>query len=265
MAGSVVPSWSFEREGVRGYIGGGGEHGVEISQTPDGRPATRRMCLNVEHYYARSCRDGRFVPRYRAETHSELLDESTVRIVIEPFEAWQVRTTVTYTVLDDGAVEARFHFAFLSDFEGFSGFISNYFHDPTEPHLHLGGEWVQPALTDREHRFWPRGPKEADNIAATHLREARREDDVDLPIDPLLYDYPLMVTPVAGSEWSIVNIVERERCSSLSANRKWNAHDFSLLGANVSEGQEVECRAWIECARLTSLDDALILYEERTG
>jgi hypothetical protein len=163
---SLISSWQFKSENVLGYIVGGGEHGVHIATTADGKPGTRPMCMNLEHYYSRSCRGGRFVPRNKAKVHSEQITEDTVRIRIEPYENWRIQTTIDFQLLPGAIVEARYEFLFQMPFRGFEAFISNYFHSPEEPFLRLNGTWQHPKLTDREHRFWARGVKEAENIKA---------------------------------------------------------------------------------------------------
>ena len=265
MSDQLVPSWQFKTDGVRGYVVGGGEHGIEITSLGGSAPGTRPMCLNLEHYYARSCRNGRFVPRYKAATHSELTGDGVVRITIEPFEGWQIRTTITFELLPEHTIQACYEFAFDSDFAGFEALISNYFHEPDEPYLHVGGEWRRPGLTDHEHRFWARGPKEVENIEAIYRRETTRQDDIDLPIDQEFYDYPVMITPIRETGWSVVNIIHPDHCPSISANRRWNAHDFSFWGRDVSKGQTITCKAWLACRKLESLDEALGLYEQLVG
>ena len=261
MAHELVPSWQFKQGRVRGYIVGGGEHGVEIADIGDGLPGTRPMCLNLEHYYSRSCRNGRFVPRYKAKVTSACVADAVVA-TIDPHEAWQVRTEITFRVLGRPAIEARYKFHFLTSFQGFEAFVSNYFLDPTEPYIHTGGAWVQPSLTENEHRYWAKGLEQADNIRAVYQRELTPADNIELPIDRDYYDYPIMVTPVRKTRSSIVSIVEPQYCSSISANRRWNAHDFSLLAQDVKKEQEVSCRAWLACCELGSLDDAIQLQDE---
>jgi hypothetical protein len=175
MGQPLIPSWQFKNEGVRGYITSGGQHGVEIADIGDGLPGTRPMCLNLEHYYSRSCREGRFVPRLKARTSSSLLDEEVVSVRIEPYQEWRVRTEINFKVLPGPMIEAMYHFRFLSDFEGFEALISNYFVEPTEPYIHVGGGWVRPSIADRDHRFWARGSDQADNIRAVYPPEWSRE------------------------------------------------------------------------------------------
>ena len=258
----LVQSWQFKSDGVLGYIVGGGEHGVQIAATADRKPGTRPMCLNVEHYYSRSHRGGRFVPRNKAATHTDLIAADTVCVQIEPFGDWRVRTTVTFRSLAEAVIEATYEFSFEVDIAGFEAFISNYFHEPTEPFIHVGGEWQQPKLSDHEHRFWPRGLAEAENIKAIYPREAEPGNDVLLPVDPSCLDHPVMVTPIRDSAQSIINVVEPAYCASLSANRRWQAHDFSFGLGDVAKGQTATCRAWLCCRALDSLVEAILLSEE---
>jgi len=264
MTSDLVKSWRFKYKDLSGYISGGHEHGVELTAGVDGVPVTRAMCLNLEHYYAMSRSVGFFVPRYKAAVKSQCLGSRAVRIVIEPFEEWQIRSALTFILLPDRIIEVCYEFSFDADYNGFQALISNYFHRSTEPYLHLSGQWVQPKLSDREHRFWVSGAVEAANIARLYdisgfsSKEAR---EIEHYIDSQYYDYPVMVTPIAGSSWAVVNIVQPTMCASLSANRRWKAHDFSLVGRDVARGETVECRAWLAYVRLESLDEALSLYD----
>jgi hypothetical protein len=258
----LVPSWQFQNEGVRGYISGGGQHGVEIADVGDGLPGTRPMCLNLEHYYSRSCREGRFVPRLKAQTSSSSLGEEVVSVRVEPFQEWRVRTEITFTVLPGPLIEAQYHFSFLSDFNGFEALVSNYFLEQTEPYIHIDGAWVRPSIADREHRFWARDRVKADNIEEVYPPEVAPVENVDLQVDPSYYNYPIMVTEVRETDKSVVNMVEPLYCSSLSANRLWNAHDFSIIAADVKAGEEISCLAWLAICSLDCLDGARELYEK---
>ena len=262
---SLIPSWQFMSEDVRGYIAGGGEHGVQIGVTADGKPGTRDRCLNLEHYYSRSGEDGRFVPRYKAPVHSEKIAEDTVRVQIQPYENWRLQATIDFQLLPGPVIAARYAFQFQASFRGFEAFISNYFHTGDEPFLHLNGQWQQPKLTDREHRFWARDAAAVGNIQALYLPVVTPGVEIEMPIDPAYYDSPVMVSPIAGSAQSIVNIVEREHCPSFSANRRWNAHDFSLIARDVAADETIVCRAWLCCTKLAALDDALRLAEKLTA
>src|SRR5689334_10081025 len=95
MPTELTPSLRFRRDGFAGYITGGHEHGVHLTEGADGLPITRPMCLNVEHYYATNARGGRFVPRYKAAVHTDLTGDA-LRLRIEPFEAWRVSVDATY-------------------------------------------------------------------------------------------------------------------------------------------------------------------------
>lgn len=254
---ALVESWKFRMEDVTGYLAGGGEHGVQIVLTADSKPATRPMCLNLEHYASRSCRNGRFVPRKLALVCTEKLNDASIRVQIAPYGDWRVRATIDFTVRPGVLIEARYKFHFEAAYQGFEAFISNYFNEPTEPYLHLNGVWDQPRLTDNEHRTWVRDAAAAENYRAAWLPDVPPNAEVTTPVDPTHYTQPVIVTPIAGSRQSIVNFAERADCPSVSANRRWNAHDLALVGRDVHAGETVVCRAWLWCATLQSLDDAL--------
>lgn len=263
MATELIESWRFNAEGLAGYLSGGHEHGVELTAGQNLQPLTRRMCMNVEHYYARDRHGGRFVPRYKAEVTAERMEENAVRITIAPFEDWLVTTNVVYRVLPERTIEATYEFTFGDDYGGFESLISNYFHEPTEPYVHSGGEWLKPELGDREHRTWMRGEQDLANFRDGRHEDFREEshDDYLLSVGDDFYDHPVMVSEIGDSGWSVVHVIEREVCASVSANRTWNAHDFSLVGRDVTKGQTVVCRAWMVYIELKSLDEALELAE----
>jgi len=246
------------------HISGGHEHGVELTAGADLKPVTRPMCLNLEHYYARAM-SGRFVPRQKAEITGERVANDAVQIKIAPFEQWRVEAAITYTLLPAGVIEARFELSFDADYPRFEAFISNYFHEPTEPHIRVGGSWAQPKLGEREHRYWPRSTQDAADVGDGRLDEFYQTmADYACPVDPQCYDLPVMVTPIADSDWSIIHVIEPEQCASLSANRTWHAHDFSLFGRDVSKGETHVARAWMAYRQLDNLDQALELYTELT-
>jgi hypothetical protein len=267
MALELIESWRFRVEGLSGYISGGHEHGLELTAGAKAQPLTRPMCMNVEHYYARGRRGGRFVPRYKAEVETSQVGQDAVRVTIAPYQDWRVTTMATYRVIPDRTVEAVYEFVFEEDCGAFEALISNYFHEPTEPWVHAGGAWVRPQLGEREHRTWMRSEQDSRNY-----RDGRHEDfmaevknDYLLSIDDKFYDYPVMVSEIGDSGWSIVHVIDRQVCPSISANRTWNAHDFSLVGRDVQKGETVVCRARMAYTRLGALDDALKLAEELTG
>jgi len=263
VARELVESAYFACDGLRGYICGGHEHGVELTAGRGGRPVTRRMCLNLEHYYARE-RAGLFVPRLKAEVTSELLGRDAFRVAIAPFGDWLVRSTITYRLPRERVIEAQFEFAFQIAYEAFEAFISNYFYEPTEPTIHAGGRWFRPQIGDYEHRYWARSDRDARDIEDGRLAALfeELEYDYEAPVDPQRYDYPVMITPVGDSGWSVVHLVEKAACPSISINRTWSAHDFSLVGRDVAKGETVTCRAWMAYAKLDSPDQALSLYED---
>jgi hypothetical protein len=262
-----TPSWRCNYEVLAGYIVGGHQHGLYWTEGADGAPVSRPMCLNIEHYYAKVERGGRFVPRLKAEVQTDRTDDDTVVVRIAPFENWDVSVSLSYTLLPDRIVEARFEFVFGASYRDFEAFISNYFHAPTEPYIHLGGVWIRPQLGEREHRYWARSDRDAQVIKDGRLDEFLdgMKEHYDAPVDPNRYDLPIMVTPIGDSGWSVVNIIEQQMCPSLSVNRNWKAHDFSLIGHDVEKGQRIVCRAWMIYAKLENLNDVIPLYEQITG
>lgn len=251
--------WRFESDGVVGYVTGGGEHGVEITEAPDRTPATRRLCLNLEHYLAADRGLGEFVPRAKATVEADRTAPETVEIAVEPHGEWPVRTTLELTPRGERTIEARYEFSFDEAVSGFEAFVSNYFHEPTPPLVHLDGGWVGPDLDDDEHRFWA-----SDGAAGRRIRSLYPEPYMGL--EPTVADAeltrPVMVTPVPDSEWSVVLAADPDGCASLSANRRFNAHDVSLVGRDVEAGETVSARVWLWLTDADDPDATLRRFEE---
>jgi hypothetical protein len=256
------PSLQFRSNDVYGYISGGGTHGVHLVPERAGQPASRRMCMNLEHYYCADGKDGFFVPRLKAETRTEL-GENTVTVHISPYGDWQVAATVAFQLdLARGGVSVTYTFEFAAAYRCFCFLISNYFLDPTEPHLRLGGDWVQPQLTDAEHRTWPRTPEDAADYAAILDQLERPAKQVAVPIDDCCYSEPILVTPIRDSSLSVINIFERRTCASVSANRCWSAHDATLTLGDVAAGERRTAHGWLFWRELANLDGALQIANE---
>ena len=70
---------------------------------------------------------------------------------------------------------------------------------------------------------------------------------------------PVIVTFIGTSGYAVIHWIERENCFSIECNRRWGAHDFSLVGRDVKRGESVRCRAWMAYRKLDrkSLDDVL--------
>lgn len=258
MNDEFLQSWKFVSDGLRGYISGGDEHGVELSAGADEEPVTRRMCLNVEHYLADTQPFGEFVPRHEAAISSRRTAAGEIQVSIDRTAEWPVSTKITFDIPASRTLEAEYEFTFHDDIPGFEAFISNYFHDQTPPFLRLDGQWVQPEVADSEHRFWV---AEDGNQQAVRDRYPSSPMGLDGIVSDARFEYPLMITPVPGSDATVVHVVEPEECVTLSINRTYNAHDFSLVGRDVTAGESVTCRAWMRYAALDDLDGAIDIYD----
>jgi hypothetical protein len=258
----LASCWQFAYEDLAGYITGGNEHGIELTSGADRRPVTRPLCLSLEHYYAANCGGGFCVPRQKAPARSEQLSDTEVRIEIDPWGDWQVRPTITYRLLPDRVLQAVYEFAFAADYQCFEAFITNYFHDLTPAYLHVGGRWIEPRLAADELRFWPRDEAEKGMIPTVYAEQQaswKANFGGDVIVDAACYDRPVMVRATNVPDWSLIHVVERDMCPSLSASDLLKALDFSLVGRDVAAGETVRCHAWMAYAKLGSLDDALAL------
>lgn len=258
MTDNLVESWKFISDGVRGYLTGGDEHGVELTAGPEEEPVTRRMCFNLEHYLADGEAFGEFVPRHEAAITAERVGSRSVRILIAPTDHWAVHTELTFSVHPDRTIEAEYEFTFDRDYDGFEAFVSNYFHSPEPPFIPLNGEWVQPDVGNSEHRFWTPDAGECYQI---RNRYPENPMGLEASFSEASLDHSLMVTPIPESSASVVHAIEQSECATLSANRQYNAHDFSLVGRDVSEGESVTCRAWMSYAELDELHEAFDFYD----
>jgi len=259
----IAPSLRFRYGDVAGYISGGEWHGVELTGGERGGPATRSMCMNLEHYFAADREGGWFVPRFKTVRHTKLIDNG-IQVDFEPYENWPVRSSIIYELLDSACISATYTFHFSDAIPAFEGFISNYFTTQDAPHVYVNGSWQQPALTDTEHRYLGRSMldittiRDRLNVVGSPIPDAKP----DLTFDEQIYDRPIMISDVAGGQWQIIHIADPEHCPSLSYNRKWQAHDFSLIGRDVQAGETITCRAWMICTQLSSMDDAFKWYDQ---
>jgi len=249
---------------LAGRISGGKLHGVELTCGADGKPVTRAGCLNVEHYYSTSQVDGRFVPRTKAPLSFKRLDDTAMRVEIGPYEEWRVRVTVTYRLLAECVIEADYLFAFDADYRDFSTLISNYFYDAWPPYLRLDRQWVKGRLNDpMEHRRWCRSAADRQRmiqaIPSYFLGYPPMGYDRLKSVDETPYSEPVIATFIGTSGYAVINWMERENCFSIECNRRWGAHDFTLVGRDVKRGESVRCRAWMAYRKLDrkSLDDVL--------
>jgi len=261
MAEELAQAWRFDQKQTAGYICGVHEHGIELTRGANRRSVTRHMCMNLEHYF---CQDqlGLFVPRHKAPVQSKLVGDRSVRIDIGPYEDWRVHTTITYKLLPECTIRAEYVFRFEKAYRGFSALVSNYFHDSAEPWIHVGGIWMQPQLGRNEHRTWPRDAeagKAAERRMKMMSKAPETPKDLKCPIHDQFYDQPVIVSSIGDSGWSVVHVIEERRCPCLSANRRWHAHDFSLVGQDVKDGEEIVCRTWMVYVQLRKLEEATIL------
>lgn len=268
-ANGLTPSWRFAAGSMAGTIMAGQEHGIEITRGADGGPVTRPMCMNLEHYYSTSVPNGFFIPRNKAPLTARQTADNAVRIEIEPLAPYAVQSVIDFRLREDAVFEVTYTFAFSASYRRFEVLISNYFHENTPPFIRVGGTWVQPALPGIEHRYYCRSAADAASLAkalvgqTAELKAQLPHFDFDNPIDPLRYDRAVMVSPIRDTGWSVIHWVDEAWCTSLSANRRWNAHDFSLVGRDVDAGERIACRAWMAYRKLASLDEALDLARTR--
>lgn len=270
----TTPAIRFVFDRLAGYLAGGCEHGIELTRGADGKPVTRPMCLNLEHYYAVGRDNGMFVPRYTAPRRTDLIDDRSLRITIAPHNGWQVTSTVTLRALESRCFEAVYEFAFDEALRGFDALTSHYFHVMDEPWLHLDGQWVRPTIGEREHIAFPVSDAAAAQTRqhiddpATRVDVQRYVKDVSnfgMPVSSQRITAPVMISPIGADGWSVIHVVEPAALVSFSANRCYYAHDFTLVGRDVARGEKVTCRAWMIYAQLKQPDDALAIARQHVA
>ena len=266
MQGMMRDACRFEYDSLVGYIGGGGNHGVHFVAGGQRRPVTHGACMNVEHYYSDDVAGGMFVPRKQAAVDVRRVGDERVCVDIPADDTWRVTTTVTYTLLPERTIAAEYAFAFEKPYAMFEAFLSNYFHDEAPPYLRIGEAWKQVEIAPLEHRYWMRSNEDAVRFAPSlKRREAELQTlvpDCDTPIDAETFDSPVMITPVGEDGWCVVHWFDAAECISLSANRRWQAHDFSFIGRDVAAGETVLCRGWMSYQKLKTFDAALDLRRQ---
>lgn len=237
----------------------GAMHGLILAA--DGAPITTPgLCtMNLEHYFERG-RAGEFVPRLSVPTYYEPKDDS-ILVHFYPVPDWPVEAQVEYRVRPGARVDVTFNFHFKRDFEDFEAFIASYFHGSKAPYLRVGGGWLRPRIPPRAQLFFPRDAASRTLIAdgrfdylAHHNLQARAHREN--------YSAPLTVHLDERTGSALIQMVERERCSSLSVNTFAWAQDFSLVGRTVRAGEKVRVRASVVHRRITRLGDVLEEYEK---
>lgn len=86
----------------------------------------------------------------------------------------------------------------------------------------------------------------------------------DFPVDRGYCTLPIFVVPAARVGWYTIVASDPHSTASISANRRWNACDFSLVGRDVGEGETCDCSAWIIYAELSAPAEAATVYRAVT-
>jgi hypothetical protein len=91
-----------------------------------------------------------------------------------------------------------------------------------------------------------------------HLRQFREFHDKPSPevMDDRLCTAPIIVSPVHTPGYAVVHWVEPEACMNLSANERWGASDFCLVGRDVKKGETVVCHAWMAYRKIGMVRNA---------
>ena len=225
-----------------------------------GAPVTYpgRCTMNLEHY----CETGRcgiFTPRDDVQQSYKVGDD-WLTVEFKPAEDWKVRSLLSYQVRDEGTIDVSLTFDFLADYPSFEAFIASYFHGRRLPFVHAGGRWLRPVIKDGEQLFFARDDDAAAMVTDGRWQWLGERGTLFATLDERRCDLPLTVHLDDASGWALVQMVTEAMCPAVSVNTFAYAQDFSIVGQNVTMGQEVRVKARLLYRRISELDDLLEDY-----
>jgi len=198
----------------------------------------------------------------RAGTRSiRKADDRTVVIEIAQGQGWQVAGKITCTFLPQCTIRADYEMEFDADYKDFNTLVSAYFHEATLPYLRIAGEWQQVALPDQmQHRFWCRSQQDLGDF-----RKALDAMNADyagsgfpdlISVDDLTWEEPVMVNTTRNTGWAVAMWFDKN-VRSVSANVRWQAHDFSIGGFDVKKGESIMSTLYMAYRKIGNMDDLL--------
>jgi len=216
--------------------------------------------MSLTHYLSAS-RAAPEAPR-KAPGRTEEVRGNTLLVRFPSLQDWPLEAVVSYRVGDEGRVDAGFAFHFSQPLAGFEAHITSTFLDGTGvPHLHVGGDWLRPALREKEISFFAR-----DAAAARMIEDGRWDfyiaQGYRVLLDERGYDYPLLVHMEEKSGWALVQMLLTEECPSISVCSSPAQLNFSLLGQQAKAGESVFCQARLAYGQFRGLEGILPLYHQ---
>lgn len=252
--------YEFQLKELTGFIRPHGHyHGLVLFA--NGEPITRpgTCTVNLEHYCARGDGSGRFVPRDECQTHYEV-DSDRLSIHFEETDRWKVQTTLTYRLQADDCIDVTFDFTFSQNYGGFEAFVASYFHAQRIPFLQIGEEWIQPHIQPEEQLFFTRDDDGSEFIVDGRW-EWLQSRNLFANDDGRKYRIPVIVAWNQETDRALIQMVELTKCPSISVNTFAYAQDFSLIGEDVSAGEEISARARLLYREVTDPDTVARWYE----
>jgi len=258
-----VTFYEFQSGELRGYLRGTGPcPGIQITEAGEKGAITPPggSLMSLTHYLSAS-HAAPEAPR-KTPGRTEEVRGNTLVVRFPATQDWPLEALVSYRVGDEGRIDAGFAFHFSQPLAGFEAQVtSTFLHGSGVPHLHVGGDWLRPALGEKEISFFAR------DAAAAMLIEDGRWDfclarGYRVLLDERGYDYPLLVHMEEKSGWALVQMLLTEECPSISVCSSPAQLNFSLLGRQARAGERVSCHARLAYGRFRGLEGILPLYHQ---
>jgi len=209
----------------------GDMHGIVIRKMADaGSPvAEGRAFLNLEHYLEKG-RAAVYLPRKL--DHTVTMNTQMLAIAFPQPKDWPVRSTLTYTWTNAGAIDAKLDFSFSDTMSQFEVYFTSYFDPAYERSIRTKQRWLRPEISEKEQLLIPRD----DKIAGRY--EDGRWDFLKgrTRLATERFDLPVIVSRNDTTGWTVVQMVEPGKCTHIAPNRFAVGHNFIIGGWDVKKG-----------------------------
>ena len=228
---------------------------LEENGTPITRPG---MCaINLGLYLSSSGRLRHFIPS--VESYYEV-DEGALSVDFDEMDAWNIHTVLTYDFQADDCIDVTFDFKFSRGCGGFEAVVSSYFDEQCAPLLNVGQEWIRPHFQPNEQLFFTR-----DDEASVLMQDGRWDWLQDYGRcandDGRKYTLPVIVNRSERTKFALIQMIELMRCPAISVNMFPNGQAFSLIGENVSSGEQISVRSRLLYRDAANLDAVTEWYD----
>jgi hypothetical protein len=165
-----------------------------------------------------------------------------------PVPEWYVCAHLEYDVSGENSIGVKFVFDIGKDYPEFEAFIASYFWGKRIPYIWTSHDLVRPSIANGQQRFFPR-----DDAAAKQVDDGRwgflKNVGLFAENDGRNYRYPAILHYDDDDHWGLLQLVEPNECAAVSINTFAYAQDFSLMGRDVKQGDQIVVRArviWAE-------------------